>query len=76
MAIARVFKSGDGQAVQLPPQFRLNATEVEIFRRGDEIILRERPHGMADAYALISQLPTDMFEDERLDSPPQTRSGL
>jgi len=36
MAIARVFKSGNSQAVRLPKQFRVKSTEVEIFRRGDE----------------------------------------
>ena len=39
MAKARVFKSGNGQAVRLPKEFRLRGKEVEIFRRGDEIVL-------------------------------------
>jgi hypothetical protein len=29
--------------VRLPKEYRLKGTEVEIFRRGDEIVLRERP---------------------------------
>ena len=37
---AKVIQFGDTQAVQLPKHFRLNAEEVEIFRRGDEIVLR------------------------------------
>jgi antitoxin VapB len=45
MATARVFRSGSGQAVQLPKEFRLKAKEVEIFRRGDEIVLREKGKG-------------------------------
>ena len=40
MAVAKVFKSGNSQAVRLPKEFRLAASEVEIFRRGDEIVLR------------------------------------
>ena len=43
MATARVFKSGNSQAVRLPKAFRFRSAEVEIFRRGDEIVLRERP---------------------------------
>ncbi len=39
MTKARVFKSGNSQAVRLPKQFRFDVKEVEIFRRGDEIIL-------------------------------------
>ncbi len=47
MATAKVFKSGNSQALRLPRQFRLDSTEVEIFRRGDEIVLREKPRTMA-----------------------------
>ncbi|MCR6659926.1 MAG: antitoxin [Asticcacaulis sp.] len=39
---ARVFQSGNSQAVRLPKEFRLNADEVEISREGDAIILRPR----------------------------------
>src|ERR1039458_5168564 len=37
MGTARVFRSGNSQAVRLPKQFRFKSAEVEIFRRGDEI---------------------------------------
>jgi len=39
---ARVFQSGNSQAVRLPKEFRLDVDEVEISREGDAIILR--PH--------------------------------
>jgi len=39
MATAKVFRFGDNQAVRLPRQYRLSGEEVEIFRRGDEIVL-------------------------------------
>ena len=39
---ARVFQSGNSQAVRLPKEFRLDVDEVEISREGDSIILR--PH--------------------------------
>lgn len=42
MAIAKVFKSGNSQAVRLPKQFRVKSKELEIERRGDEIVLREK----------------------------------
>ena len=45
MATARVFKSGNSQAVRLPKAFRLKSKEVEIFRRDDEIVLREKKKG-------------------------------
>ena len=76
MTTARVFKSGNSQAVRLPKQFRLNAAEVEIFRRDDEIVLKEKGRGMATAFQLLADLPEDVFAGNRRDAPPQQRKGL
>ena len=76
MTIARVFKSGNSQAVRLPKKFRINASEVEIFRRGDEIVLKAKPHGLATAFHLLAGMPDDVFVQERQDPPPQKRKGL
>lgn len=78
MSTARVFRSGNSQAVRLPKQFRLKSKEVEIFRRGNEIVLRERSDDdMRRALDLIVGLPEDVLlaaaED---DGPPQSRKGL
>jgi antitoxin VapB len=42
MAQTTVFQSGNSQAVRLPKEFRIHSKTVEIFRRGDEIVLREK----------------------------------
>jgi len=76
MATARVFRSGNSQVVRLPKEFRLSGREVEIFRRGREIVLRERAQGMARAFELIANLPDDVFFEERNDAPPQRRRCL
>lgn len=76
MATARVFKSGNSQAVRLPKKFRVNAAEVEIFRRGNEIVLKEKARGMATAFQLLADLPDDFYADGRHDKPPQRRKGL
>ena len=73
MATARVFRSGNSQAVRLPKQFRLRSKEVEIFRRGDEIVLRERAKGLARAFEILANLPDGFLPDGRQDSPPQER---
>lgn len=75
MGTARVFRSGNSQAVRLPKQFRLKTKEVEIFRRGDEIVLRERDGNMTRAFDLLAGLPDD-FEVERGNDRPQKRKGL
>lgn len=76
MTTAKVFKSGNSQAVRLPKKFRINASEVEIFRRGDEIVLKEKGKGMATAFHLLADLPDDFFQEGREDAPPQKRRKL
>jgi len=41
--IAKVFRSGNSQAVRLPKDFRFAVDEVEVLREGDSVILRPRP---------------------------------
>lgn len=41
--IAKVFKSGNSQAVRLPREFRIDTEQVYIRREGDMIILTPRP---------------------------------
>jgi antitoxin VapB len=40
MATAKLFQHGGSQAVRLPKDFRFEGTEVEIEKRGDEVVLR------------------------------------
>jgi antitoxin VapB len=76
MANARVFKSGNSQAVRLPKQFRVKSKELEIERRGEEIILRERPGSMERAFDLIASLPKEILHTRRGKDRPQKRKGL
>jgi len=76
MTTARVFKSGNSQALRLPKQFRLKSKEVEIFRRGDEIVLREKRGTMARAFELLASLPADMTRPNVRKDRPQKRKGL
>jgi antitoxin VapB len=76
MATARVFKSGNSQAVRLPKQFRVKSKEVEIYRRGDEIVLKEKPVGMGRAFELLTQLVNAEALKDRKKDKPQKRKGL
>lgn len=75
MAMTRVFKSGNSQAVRLPREFRVEAKELEILRRGDEIVLREPAKGLSRAFEILAGLPDD-FMAARDDAPPQDREKL
>lgn len=76
MSTARIFKSGNSQAVRLPKQFRFHVNEVEIFRRGDEIVLRETKRDLGRAFAALAAMPEDFMSDGRRDHAPQQRDAL
>jgi antitoxin VapB len=75
MRTAKVFKSGNSQAVRIPAEFQFDTDEVEIFRRDDELVLRKKAKSLEQAFHLLSSLPAD-FMAEREDSLPQERAGL
>ena len=56
--------------------FRLTADRVEIFRRGNEIVLREQPANAAAIFDALAQLPADFMDEGRDDTPPQPRESL
>jgi antitoxin VapB len=76
MAITKVFRSGNSQAIRIPKEFRLLSDEVEILRRGDEIVLRERPRSLARAFELLTALSGDFFPTGRKQPKPQKRARL
>ena len=67
---AKVFISGNSQAIRLPKEFRLDANEVFIQRSGDSLILTPRMDswdgfvegfsGFSDDFDVTSELPADL----------------
>jgi antitoxin VapB len=76
MAYARVFQSGNSQAVRLPKEFRLDVDRVEIFRQGNDIVLRQIPASAAAVFDLLASLPADFMADGRHDMPAQERESF
>ena len=76
MRTTKVFKSGNSQAVRLPKEFQFDETELEIFRRGDEVVLRKKPRNLVHAYELLTSLSEDFMEGGREDVLPQPREDL
>ncbi len=76
--IAKVFKSGNSQAVRLPKEFRFNVSEVEIFKRGDEVVLKSKSSNLSRAFELMSDLnnDNDFFPNGRHDDIPQDRESF
>lgn len=75
MRTAKVFKSGNSQAVRIPAEYQFDVDEVEIFRRDDELVLRKKAKSLEQAFHLLAALPAD-FLQERDDELPQQRAGL
>jgi len=76
MATAKVFMSGNSQAVRLPKAFQFTSSEVEIFRRNDEIVLKPKPQNAEVIFDIFTAFSDDFFEDGRQDEPPQERENL
>ncbi len=80
MTETTVFQSGNSQAVRLPKEFRFKSKTVEIFRRGNEVVLREKPRTMGDVLASLPPVTPEMareieeiFRDVKDSRPPQDR---
>ncbi len=76
MKIAKIFKNGNSQAVRLPREFQFDVSEVEVLKRGDEIILRKKKQNLKEAFELLTSLPEDFFNEVRKDSPPEIRDSF
>lgn len=74
MTTAKVFQSGNSQAVRLPKEFRFTACEVEIYRRGHEVVLREKTQSLGQLLEGLPPWPEDFVVPE--DAPPQDREAL
>lgn len=76
MAKTKVFRSGNSQAVRIPREFQFDTDEVEIERRGDEIILRRPAKSLSSGFDALASLPPDFLAEGREDGLPQVREVL
>ena len=73
MKTAKIFKSGNSQAVRLPKELQFDVSEVEIFRRGDEIVLRKKPQNLTRVFELLADMSEDFMANGRLQPSVQER---
>lgn len=72
MRTARIFTNGNSQAVRIPRQFRIDASEVFIHKDAatGDIVLSARPAhgGWAEFFALrdSTRLPADFMSDRQM----------
>lgn len=65
MKTAKVFRSGNSQAVRIPKEFQLESDEVEIRRRGTLLILRPKVHSWASLFDSLKKFSDDFMADGR-----------
>jgi antitoxin VapB len=76
MTIAKVFKSGNSQAIRLPKEFRLKVTEVELVRQGEDILIKQPKNlTLMDAYNALAGIADDFLKDGIDDPPPEPIEG-
>lgn len=75
MPFTKVFKSGNSMAIRLPKGIKFDTNEVEIFRRGNEVIVRERQIEPTDIFDILASLPDDFMAEGRNDPPSETRES-
>lgn len=76
MSTAKIFKSGNSQALRLPKEFQFDVPEVEIFRRGDEIIIRKKIKNLIRVFELLTGLSDDFMRGGRNQPALQRREEL
>jgi antitoxin VapB len=65
MATAKLFQHGGSQAVRLPKDFRFEGTEVEIEKRGHEVVLRPKAEPRLKTLADVADFMREHFPEAR-----------
>jgi antitoxin VapB len=73
MKTAKVFKSGNSQAVRIPKEFHLEGEEVEIQKRGGSLVLRPKKKSWAALIESLKKFSDDFMEEGRVQPPAQDR---
>ena len=73
MKTAKVFKSGNSQAVRIPKEFQIEGAEVEILRQGASLLLRPRKESWAALVNSLKLFSDDFMQDGRRQPPAQHR---
>jgi antitoxin VapB len=76
MSTAKIFKSGNSQALRLPKEFQFDVPEVEIFRRGDEIVIKKKTKNLARVFELLTGLSDDFMRGGRNQPAMQRREEI
>ena len=71
MDTAKIFLNGRSQAVRLPKKYRFNTDKVLIFKRGDEVVLKEKKESWSEFFAEESAFGKDYLAKRENISPQE-----
>jgi len=73
---AKIFRSGNSQAIRIPKEFQLEGTEVEIMRRGETLILRPKRKSWTPFLKSLAKFSDDFMERGRELPEPEERDEV
>jgi antitoxin VapB len=73
MKTAKIFKSGNSQAVRIPKEFQLEGDEVVIEKKGETLVLRPSRRSWAMLSKSLQKFTDDFMEEGRNQLPVQKR---
>jgi len=73
---AKVFWSGNSQAVRIPREFMIDADEVEIRKRGNTIVLRPRARSWTPLIESLEEFSEDFMGGRRKQPASDKRSKV
>lgn len=65
MPTAKLFRHGGSQAVRLPKEFRFEGKEVDIERRGDEVVLKPKQRPKLKTLADVARYLAEKYPEGR-----------
>lgn len=74
MKTAKIFRSGNSQAVRIPKEFQMEGDEVEIHRKGKWLLLRPKQKSWTAFIGSLDKFTDDFMQDGR-NQPDLQRRG-
>ena len=76
MKTAKIFRSGNSQAVRIPKEFQLEGEEVEIQKKGNSLVLRPKKISWTSLVESLKKFTEDFMANGRSQPRIQKRGKL
>ena len=74
MRMAKIFQSGNSQAVRIPKEFKLDGDKVEIQKRRNTLVLSPTKKSWAALIESLDRFTDDFMKEGRKQHPVQKRN--